>query len=71
MKQYKFVEFLSSLNVKPTLFFFYTNVKQPSSVTQFTTHKSDKVVLRNQQYLSKCEFSLLRPGPSSQKLTYA
>jgi len=36
--------------------------------TQFTTHRGGKVVIRNQQYLSKHGFSLLRPGPSSQKL---
>jgi len=39
------------------------------NVTHFATPKSDKDVIRNQQYLYKHGFSLLRPGPSSQKLT--
>jgi len=39
-----------------------------TSVTQITIHKDDKVVIWNQQYLSKHGFSLLRPGPFSQKL---
>jgi len=37
-------------------------------VTQFTTHRGDKVVIWNQQYLSRGVFSLLKPGRYSQKL---
>jgi len=51
------------------VFYEFYKINFITYVTQITTHTGDTVVIRNQQNLFKHGFSLLKPGPSSQKLT--